>query len=104
MVGDLDHDAVPAERALELVRRALDNDAAVVDDRESVGEVIGLVEVVGREEDGELFDGGQTGDLVPELRAGPPGRGPSSGSSRKRTVGRATRPTATSSLRSIPPL
>ena len=60
----------PFSAALELVGGAFDDEATVVDDREPVGEMVRLVEVVRREQDRQLFDRSQAGDLVPHLRSG----------------------------------
>ena len=52
--GDVDGvqlDHVGADAGLELVRRALRNDAAVVDDDDGGGEVVGLIEILGRQHD-----------------------------------------------------
>ncbi len=53
--------------ALQLVRGALGDDAAAVDDRESGGELVGLLEVVGGEQDRHLLLARQPLDLPPEL-------------------------------------
>ena len=66
---DVGHDEVLADGALQLFGRALRHQAAVVDDPDPVGERIGLVEVLRREEDGHAQLGVQTPDLRPH--AGP---------------------------------
>ncbi len=55
----------------ERLRGALCQDAAVVDDHDAVGEVLGLVEVVGREQD----RGTQRAQALDELPGPAPGRG-----------------------------
>ena len=47
-----DLEALAADAVLELVGRALGDDAAVVDDRDPVGEAVGLVEVLRRQQHG----------------------------------------------------
>ena len=59
----------PADRRLQLVRRALGDLAAVVDDRDPVGELVGLVEVLGGEQHRAPV-GHETPDGVPHLAAG----------------------------------
>ena len=59
-------DHVAGDLALELVRRALGDDLAVVHDRDPVAERVGLVEVVRGEEDGHAL-GAQPADLVPHV-------------------------------------
>ena len=70
LVGDLDDHAVAPEPALQLVGRSLDDHAAVVDDGQPVGKAVRLVEVVRRQQDGQLLDRRQAGDLVPHLGTG----------------------------------
>ena len=48
---DADDDHVLADAALELVRRALGDQPAVVDDADPVGQLVGLLEVLRGEED-----------------------------------------------------
>ena len=48
-----DRDQVAADRALEPDRRVETDDPAVIDDRDPRVAVLGLVHVVGREEDGQ---------------------------------------------------
>ena len=50
--SDGDGDDVVAHRRLQLLGGALGDDDAAVDDREPVAELVGLVEVLRREEDG----------------------------------------------------
>ncbi len=45
----------PSQRALQLVGRARGDDAPAVDDRELRGELVGLLEVVRREQDRQLL-------------------------------------------------
>ena len=59
----------PSQVALQLVGRALDDDAAAVDDREPRGEPVGLLQVVRREQDRHQLLARQALDLVPHLRA-----------------------------------
>ena len=71
-----DLDALAAELVLELVGRALGDHAAVVDDRDLVGQVVGLLEVLRRQEDRGALPH-ELGDHVPhpEPRAGVEARG-----------------------------
>ena len=61
-------DARPPDLRLEGGRRALRHDAPVVDDPDPVGEHVGLLEVLRREEDGDAVLARQPRDLVPEGR------------------------------------
>ena len=76
--GDLDHraraggitvdagdDDVVADAALELVGRALGHEPAVVDDADPVGELVGLLEVLRREEDRHLELAVEPANLFP---------------------------------------
>ena len=65
---DAERDHVTGDLALERVRRPLRDDHSVVDDREPVGERVGLLEVMRRQEDGRavLAEGA---DLVPHAGA-----------------------------------
>ncbi len=65
---DAERDHVAGDLALERVGRALRDDHPVVDDREPVGERVGLLEVVRRQEDGRavLAEGA---DLIPHAGA-----------------------------------
>ena len=67
----------PATCLLELVGRALGHDPAVVDDREAIGQRVGLLEVVGREEDGRPLLAELRGSR-PTCALGPAGRDRSS--------------------------
>ncbi len=49
---ELDLDALAADAVLELVRRAGGDHPAVIDDRDRVGQAIGLVQVLGRQQHG----------------------------------------------------
>ena len=60
--GDLE--AGPAGAGLELPRRPVGDDPAVVDDHDAVGQLVGLVEVLGGEEQGHAA-GHQLADDVP---------------------------------------
>ena len=66
-VRELDLDRVAVELALELVGRAVRDDPSAIDDREPRGEPVGLLEVVGGEQDRHPLLGGQTLDLAPHL-------------------------------------
>ena len=57
-----------ADRRLQLARRALGDHLAVVDHRDPVGELVGLVEVLGGEQDRRAL-GGERADDVPHLVA-----------------------------------
>ena len=48
---DDDLDALAADLRLELVGRAAGDDLAVVDDRDRVGQLVGLLEVLGRQQE-----------------------------------------------------
>ena len=77
-VGALGHDdvdAVAADAGLELGGRALGDDPSGVDDDDAVGELVGLVEVLGGEQDrraagDELADGGPHLPPVPGVESG----------------------------------
>ena len=101
-VRELERDRVAAQLALERVRRALGDDPAAVDDRERVGELVGLLEVVRRQQDRQLSCARQSPSSS-HIAARASGSSPVVGSSRKSTCGRCTRPIATSSRRFMPP-
>ena len=71
LVGRLGHDLDGrlADLRLQLRRRALGDDPAVVDDPDAVGEHVGLLEVLRREEDGHALLAREPPDLVPERGA-----------------------------------
>ena len=66
VVGGHHLDGRAADLGLEGVRCPGGDDLAVVDDPEVVGELVGLLEVLGGEEDGHPLVAGEMGDLVPE--------------------------------------
>ena len=99
---DAERDDVAGDLALELVGRALGHDPAVVDDRQPVGERVGLLEVVGGQEDRRPLRPEARGSR-PTCRARACGSSPVVGSSRNRTAGRWTMPRPTSSRRFMPP-
>ena len=90
------------ELSLELFRGALGDDAPLVHDRHLVGETVGLLQVVGGEQDGEALVPGQVSYLPPHVCAGfrvePGGR-----LVQEEHLGAVHQPMATSSLRCIPP-
>ena len=59
----------PADLRLQRLRRALGDDVPAVDDPDPVGEDVGLLEVLGGEEDRHAALGYQALDLLPERRA-----------------------------------
>ena len=104
-------DGRPADLGLQRRRRALGDDPAVVDDPDAVGEHVGLLEVLRRQEDGDAVLAGRAGRPRPRARCGSAGRGRSSarrgrGSAaggRARARGRAgasCRPSSVRTLRS----
>ena len=62
-------DGRPADLGLELIRRALGDDLAGVDDPDPIGERVGLLEVLGGEEDGDPVRGREPLDLIPKRGA-----------------------------------
>ena len=60
-------DRVTAELALELLGRALGDHLAAVDDRHALGELVGLLEVVGGQQHGLATLAGQLRDLGPHV-------------------------------------
>ena len=70
----LDRWSPPISR-LELVGRALGDDAPVVDDPDAVGQHVGLLEVLRGQEDGDAVVGGQPLRPRPTARCGSAGRG-----------------------------
>ena len=76
-VGELEAHVTSGNAPFELVGGALGDDAAVVEDGDPVGELVGLVEVLGGQEDGDAA-GGEVANVVPHLVAAArvePGRG-----------------------------
>ena len=68
-VLELDCDELALESTLELFRRSLDDDPAARHDRQPVGELVGLLEVVGRQQDREALLRGQALHLDPHRDA-----------------------------------
>ena len=68
-VGGNRLDRRTADARLQLVGRPLGHDLAVVDDPDAVGEDVGLLEVLGRQEDGDAVLARQSLDLLPECGA-----------------------------------
>ena len=68
LIGGGDLDRRPADLGLERRGRALGGDLAAVDDPDPVRELVGLLQVLGGEEDGDALVAGEVGDLVPERR------------------------------------
>ena len=62
-------DRVAPQVSLELLRRALDHDAPAIDDRQLRGEPVGLLEIVGRQQDRHLLLACEPLDLVPHFGA-----------------------------------
>ena len=83
---------VAAQLALELVRRALGDHPAAVDDGQPVGEMVGLLQVVRRQQDGHARPRPPAGRSRPTAPTRDSGSSPVVGSSRKSTEGRFTRP------------
>ena len=92
-----------ADLGLQLRRRALGDDPAVVDDPDPVGEDVGLLQVLRRQEDGDAVVLRRAGELRPRARCGSAMSRPVVGSSRKRIRGEWTRASARSSRLFIPP-
>ena len=95
-------DRRPADLRLQLRRRPLGDDRAVVDDPDPVGERVGLLQVLGREEDRDALLGGSratSSQRAVRLWMS----SPVVGSSRKRMLGRWASASARSSRRFIPP-
>ena len=68
--ADAEHDARAADALLEVVRAALGDDPAVVDDRDMVGKPVGLLEVLGRQHE-RRAGVDEHPQLVPQLVAAP---------------------------------
>ena len=83
---------------LELLGGALCHDGSLVHDRHLVGETIGLLQVLGGEQDREASFRAKC-EISRHISARASGSRPVVGSSRKSTSGWCTRPMATSSLR-----
>lgn len=62
--GELQPDMAARDEALELARRALGDDPATVKDRDPVGELVGLLQILGSEEDRDAL-GRQSADRIP---------------------------------------
>jgi hypothetical protein len=87
-VAQLDLDGVAAQLALELVRGALGHHPAAVDDGQAPGQPVGLLQVVGGEQDGQALGAGQMGDLG-HLSARTSGSGPPTATAAKPSPSRA---------------
>ena len=66
LVREVDLEPLAADAVLELVGGAVGDHAAVVDDRDAVGQPVGLVEVLGGEEDGRAV-GDERLDRLPQV-------------------------------------
>jgi hypothetical protein len=66
VVGGDRRDRRAADLGLELGRRSLGDDLAPVDDPDPVGELLGLLEVLGGEEDGDPLVAREMRNLIPE--------------------------------------
>jgi hypothetical protein len=95
-------DAGASDLGLQLLGRSLGNYLSPVDDPDPVGEHIGLLEVLRREEYGDALVAGEPAYLRPQ-RERLWGSSPVVGSSRKSIRGRCTSASARSSLLFIPP-
>jgi hypothetical protein len=77
-LGELEGHELSTEVRLQLLRTALDDDLAAADDRDALGEAVGLLEIVGREEDRQVLLLREPLDLYPHcctrLRVQPGGR------------------------------
>jgi hypothetical protein len=69
-LDELDDDGVAPQLGLQPLRRPLGHDAAAVDDGEPVREVVGLLQVVRREQHRQLLEAGEAADLLPHRAAG----------------------------------
>ena len=67
-IGGLDLDRRAADLGLQRLGRALGDDPAVVDDPDAVGEHVGLLEVLRRQEDGDALVLREPPHLLPERR------------------------------------
>ena len=68
-LGEFDVDRIAAEFAFEGFGGSFGDDVAAIDDGDVLGELIGLFQVVGGEQDGQAF-GGEVADFIPEFGAG----------------------------------
>ncbi len=91
----------PPNRRLQLRRAAVGDDPAGVDDADLVGQLVGLIEVLGGQQHGGAAATRPRIAAHTSLR--PRGSRPVVGSSRKRTGGRRMRLAARSSRRRMPP-
>jgi hypothetical protein len=89
------------DAALQLVRGALGDQPAVVEERDPVGQLVRFLEVLGGQEDRDPA-GHEVADELPHGAAAAGSR-PVVGSSRKMIRGSPTRPMARSSFRRMPP-
>ena len=98
-----DHlDPLAAQLGLELVGRAARDDLAVVDDRDRVGQLVGLLEVLRRQQERRALADEARGSR-PTSRSGCAGRGPSSARRGSAAAGRPMRAAPRSRRRRMPP-
>src|SRR5450756_2135703 len=67
VLAQLDMDRVALQLLLQLLRRADRHDLAAVENRQLCGELVGLLEIVGGEQDGQPLLVGEALDLLPHL-------------------------------------
>ena len=96
-----DLEPLATDLRLELVGRALGDDLAVVDHHDLVGEPVGLLEVLGGQQ--QRRAAATRSSMTSHISVRPRGSRPVVGSSRKSTGGLATRAPARSSRRRMPP-
>ena len=102
-VGGHGLDRRAPDLGLQRLRRALGDDVPGVDDPDAVGQHVGLLEVLGGEEDGHAVLAREPRDLGPQVGAADDGSRPVVGSSRNSTRGLCTSASARSSRRFMPP-
>ena len=100
---EADLDDGRAEPGLELGRRALGDHVPVVDDDDVVGEAVGFLEVLRRQEQRSCRRA-TSSSITRQRSVRPCGSRPVVGSSRKSTAGRCTSAAARSRRRRMPPL
>ena len=103
-LGEADlEDVLAGDRRLQLERRIERDQLAVIDDGDAVAELVGLVHVVGGDQDGQVALALEARRASPRRRRARPGRGRWSARRGRRSCGSCTRPRAISRRRRMPP-